>query len=245
MKLRLLFILLLFAGNASADPLLRLRRPLPQKKIAFSTSGMGIVSFFTTDPRHSAPAIPRTGFGLNGRVEFIFSEQFRIFTGFDLLSQSCSFNTYYFAQGHSFFYDNNYNYLHSLRTFELHWPVLFRVGLTRDENDANNSVYFLAGWAMKYQMGARSTVLQITSGQEVWSGKAQMDFENWFLTPRIGNVLVGGLGFNKRFNHSEESVFFEAVYRYGLSRSIYYGNGTSNELLIRNASLSLAVGFRI
>lgn len=225
------------------------RNPFPlsrqEKRIAFSTSGMGLLSFFNADERHSTPANALTGFGLDARAEFIFSEEFRVFTGAGFFSQSCTFNTYYFALGHSTLYDKNFDYEHRLRTYELHIPVLFRVGLTPNESDADNAFYLLGGWALKTQLATRARVSQVSNGQEVWRGKATLQFENWFIRPTIGNLLVGGIGLDHRFNHSKESVFFEVLYRYGLSRYIYSGNVDTNDLLIKNSSVSFGVGFRI
>ncbi|TND00867.1 MAG: hypothetical protein FD123_4325 [Bacteroidetes bacterium] len=245
--MRTVFLLCFVFLYAAADARLPQRTPYSRmdKRVAFSTSGMGLMSFFKTDDRHSSPANPRTGFGLNARTEFIFTEEFRIFTGLEFLSQACTFNTYYFATGHSTYYDKVFDYTHGLRTYEVHLPVVFRLGLMRNESDLNNAVYMLGGWAMKYQLAARSRVEKITTGEEVWKGKATLDFENWFIRPSIGNVLVGGLGLDHRFNHSDESVFFEVIYRYGLSRYIYSGNVDTNDLVIKNASLSFAVGFRM
>lgn len=250
MRTILLFLALVvfpFAAMATPPSLAASRN---SRRFGFSTSGMGVVSFFRTNERHSTQADPTAGFGVNARAEFIFSEQFRVFTGLEFFTQSCNFNTYYFAHGYSTFYNKDYDYLHELRTYEVHLPVLFRVGLTPDEDDADNSFYMLAGWALKWQPFTHGIVTQISTGKEIWNDKVSFEYENRIVSKKIGNILVGGLGFNKRFNHSKGSIFFEAVFRYGLSRFFYAGNyvdnvdGT-NDLLIRNNSLSLGVGWRM
>lgn len=248
----LLFCVALFSiAPAHAFP----NYPYRRSFTGFSASAMTLYSIYKVDTRHSMPATARMGFGGNARLEMVFTRNFRILLGADVISQSCSFNTYYFAKNQSQIFDLDYHYQHSLRTWELHIPLMFRLAFTRNEDDVDNSVYGLCGWATKVHVAAHTNVTNLDDGQEVYNGKTRLDFENWFIGKKFGNELVAGIGLTHRFHHSPESVFFELIYRYGLSRYTYYGNPTgglgsyngdsTNSLLMKNASLSFGIGFRM
>lgn len=234
-----------------------LSNPLPYRRslVGFSGGAMGMVSFFDVDLRHSAPASPLAGFGATARLEFVFTRNFRILLGGDVISQSCAFDTYFFAKNHSTIYDNRYNYHHVLRTWELHLPVMFRLAFTKNEDDRNNSLYGLGGWALKFNLFSHTKVTQIDTDEEIYKGPTQIPFENAILGKRTGNELIAGLGFTHRFNHSMESIYFEVIYRYGLSRFTYLGDAdggfggiadeSTNILLIGNRSISIGIGFRM
>ncbi len=225
--------------------------PFPQaasrrhSMMGFSTSAFGLVSIFEPDLRHADPAKPRAGFGVNARGEVIIAENFRILFGAEFLSQSCSFNSYYFAPGYDTKYDHIYDYTHRLRTYELHLPLLFRVGLLPNESNLNTQLYLLGGYGLKIEGSHSSSITQISSGKEIYNGRVDMPFQNQIIGPAIGNVLTGGIGVDTKFNHSDQSVFFELVYRHALSKYHYLGYNESNDLLIFNRSIALAIGFRI
>jgi hypothetical protein len=60
----------------------------------------------------------------------------------------------------------------------------------------------------------------------------------------MGNVLMAGIGLDKRMGWENKFLSFELMYRYNLSRYIYKGNYNTNELLIKNSCLTLQVGYR-
>lgn len=246
MRIRLLhtLTLLLLSSMLWSSPFQRAARQR-NSGMSFSTSAFGLVSIYEPDLRHADPAKPRAGFGLNARGEILIGENFRIFFGAEFLSQSCSFNSYYFAPGYDTKYDHIYDYTHRLRTYELHLPLLFRVGLIPNESNLNTQLYLLGGYGLKIQGNQSSSITQISSGKEIYNGHVKMPFQNQILGPAVGNVLTGGLGVDTKFNHSDQSVFFELIYRHGLSKSHYQGYNNSNDLLIFNRSIALAIGFRI
>lgn len=239
---RILIVLLLLSLTAKADPPFA-----PQyraKRYGFSYAASGVVSFFSVDERHSEKALPRAGMGGMVRMLFYPSKSVHIHIGLEVMSQACAFNTYYFAPGHSQFYDRSFGYTHTLRTVEMYLPIMARIGLSPDESSARTIFYLIGGYSPKVFLSASANVVANSTGQGVWGGGTELEFENWFIAPQTGNVLIGGFGFDKRLGFSEKFVSFEFIYRYNLSRFIYNGQVNTNELLIKNSCLSLQVGYR-
>jgi hypothetical protein len=214
-----------------------------RRTFAFSYAGGPVVSFFRTDTRMSKQAKPLPGITGMFRMHFFPSSSFHIQIGMELMSQACSFDTYYFAPGHSVFYDSSYNYNHRLRTLELYVPIMFRAGLTSNEANATSIFYLLGGYAPKVFLGSTTDVSKVNGGG-VWGGGTQLTFENWFIGNQTGNVIMAGLGLDKRIKTSEKFITFELLFRYNLSRFIYTGRIDTNELLIKNSCISLQIGYR-
>lgn len=246
--LQLLLLLLPLCSTARTDSTAfsPMRHPAPdfaRRTFAFSYAGSGVVSFFKTDTRISEQATPLPGLAGLFRMHFYPTSSFHIQIGMEVMSQGCKFNTYYFAPGHSVFYDSAFAYTHRLRTLELYVPILFRVGLTRNEANAPAIFYLLGGYAPKIFLAASADV-EKRGGAGVWGGSTQLTFENWFIGNQTGNVIMAGMGLDKRLKFTEKFISFELLYRYNLSRFNYTGRIDTNELLIKNSCLSLQIGYR-
>ncbi|MBI3510743.1 MAG: hypothetical protein HY064_08765 [Bacteroidetes bacterium] len=213
-------------------------------KYGFSYSAEGIVSFFKTDPRHSDPAVPRIGFGGEFRIHFYPSKNAHVQFGLEVVSQSCSFNTYYFAPGYSTIYDRSFGYTHTLRTMEMYLPIIGRLGLMSDESSARTIFFVMGGYSPKIFLSASSNVVQNSTGNGIWGGPTTLAFENHLLGTNINHVLMAGFGFEKRFGFSERFLTFESMFKYDLSRFIYTGKVDTNTLFIKDMCISLQVGYR-
>jgi len=214
------------------------------RKYGFSVAGSFGYSFFQVDKRHSEKASSLLGMGGMFRFHFFVRPNIHVQFGFEVLSQKCKFNTYYFADGHSQFYDNTFGYTHKLRTYELYVPVMARFGTSLQEANARSIFYFLAGYSPKMFLSATATVKQNDTGKDIWGGSTELSFENWFINEQVGNVVMGGIGIDKRIGWTDNFMSFELLYRYNFSRFIYYGNYNTNELLIRNSCLTFQIGYR-
>ncbi len=243
-RLLILFSLLSFTAKAYPSfypPILNSGLP----KYGFGYGASGVISFFKVDPRESEKAIPRLGGGGIFKFEFYPTSNVHIQLGFELMSQACSFNTYYFAPGYSTYYDRSFGYTHTLRTTEMYLPLLVRIGLQPNEGNLRTIFYFLGGYAPKIFLGATTNVVDNSTGKGIWGGSTELTFENYFVGQDVGNVLMGGFGCDKRFGFSGRYMTFEAIFRYGLSRFNYdMGRNDYNFLLIKNYCISLEVGYR-
>jgi hypothetical protein len=215
------------------------------KKYGFSYAFSGAVSFFKVDQRESEKAVPRIGGGGIFRIEFYPSPSVHIQLGFELMTQACAFNTYYFAPGYSQLYDRSYGYTHTLRTLEMYVPILARIGLNPEESNQRTIFYFLGGYAPKVFLGASNTIVQNSNGKGVGGGSTELLYEHHFLGEQVGNVMIAGFGCDKRFGFVEKFMTFEIIYRYNLSRFSYdIGKNNGNLLLIKNSCLNLQIGYR-
>lgn len=215
------------------------------KKYGFSYAAEGCVSFFKVDKRISEKAVPRVGGGAMFRMEFYPSPSVHVQLGFELMTQSCSFNTYYFAPGYSTIYDHSYGYTHTLRTLELYVPILIRVGLNPDEANQRNIFYILGGYAPKLFLGASNNIVDNATGKGITGGSTALAFEHHFINEEVGHVLIAGFGLDKRFGFVEKYMSFECIFRYNLSRFSYnIGRNTGDMMLIKNCCLSLQIGYR-
>lgn len=222
--------------------------PPPEKyenrRYGFSYAGSLGYSFSKVDVRHSEKASSLLGLGGMFRFHVFVKQNVHLQFGLEILSQKCKFNTYYFADGYSLLYDRSFGYTHRLRTYEMYIPVIARFGTNPQESAAPSAFYLLIGYAPKVFLGSTAIVTQNETGKDVWGGSSELTFENWFINEQMGNVLMAGIGLDKRMGWENKFLSFELMYRYNLSRYIYRGNYNTNELLIKNSCLTLQVGYR-
>lgn len=222
--------------------------PPPEKyenrKYGFSYAGAFGYSFSKVDERHSEKAKSLLGLGGMFRFHFFVRPNVHIQLGVEVLSQKNKFNTYYFKEGYSQLYDKSFGYTHRLRTYELYVPILLRLGTNLQEANAPSAFYFLGGYAPKTFLASSAVVTENATKDDIWGGSTELTFENWFINEQSGNVLIIGMGLDKRLGWENKFISFELLYRYNLSRYIYRGNFDSNELLIKNSCFTFQVGYR-
>ncbi len=217
------------------------------QRYGFSFAASGVVSFFKVDTRHSEAAKMRPGAGGIFRMEFYPTSNVHLQFGFEVMSQACRFNTYYFAPGYSQFYDRSFGYTHTLRTVELYVPVIARIGLSGPENNAQTIFYLLAGYSPKLFLTSVTSIEETATGKEIWGGSTELDYEHQFLGPQTGNVLLAGIGLDRRRGFTEKFFSYEIIFRYNLSRFNYRGRmglENTNELLLKNCCINFQIGYR-
>lgn len=217
------------------------------RKYGYSFALSGVVSFFKVDTRHSEAAKMRPGMGGIFRFQFYPVSNVHIQCGFEVLSQACRFNTYYFAPGHSQFYDRSFGYTHTLRTIELYVPIMARIGLSGPENNARTIFYMLGGYAPKLFITSTTTIRESATGKDTWAGSTELEYEHQFLGAQTGNVLIAGMGFDRRLGMKEKFISYEVIFRYNLSRFNYKGRmgiENTNDLLMKNSCINFQVGYR-
>lgn len=239
----LLFILIFTSAvKAFAGPIPPARMMGP--RYGFSIAGSGVISLFKVDERHSEKAIPRIGMGGIFRMNFYATQNVHVQLGLEVLSQSCSFNTYYFADGYSVLYDHSFGYTHTLRTYEMYIPLMVRVGVTPYDANSRKALYLIGGYSPKIFLGATTNIIRNSDGKGIWGGTTELDYDIWFISPQTGNVMIAGIGLDQRLGFSERFLSYEVIWRYNLSRFNYRGNINTNELLIKNMCFNLQVGYR-
>lgn len=239
--LHIILILIVTTGSLIASPP---RDKYENRRYGFSYAGSFSYSFFKVDTRHSQPAKSLLGLGGMFRFHFYIRQNVHLQLGLEVLSQKCKFNTYYFAEGHSIYYDGSFGYTHRLRTYELYLPLILRVGTNVQETNAPSAFYFFGGYSPKMFLSASAVITEDATGEDVWGGSTELTFENWFISEQTGSVLIAGIGLDKRFGWSTSYMSFELMYRYNFSRFRYMGNLNTNDLMIKNSCLTLQVGYR-
>lgn len=245
MKLRkyiFVLVLVLLAQKSFAAP------PFPskyEKRIySFSIAGGSGYSFFGVDKRHSDPASSLLLLTGMFRFHFFVTPNVHIQLGFENLSQKCKFDTYYFKEGFSQFYDKNFQYTHRLRTYELYIPLMVRIGLTPQEDNARSIFYLEGGYAIKTYLAASTLVTDKADNDDIWGGSTELSFEHWILGEQVSSVVMAGMGVDKRLGWTNKFISFELLYRYNFSRFRYVGNYDSNELMIKNSCVTFQIGYR-
>ncbi len=211
---------------------------------SFSLAAGSGYSFFGIDERHSEAASPLLQ--LNGmfRFHFFVTPNVHIQLGLEVLSQKCKFNTYYFADGHSFFYDRSFGYTHRMRSYELYIPVIARIGLTPQEENARAIFHIDAGYAIKTFLSSSAVVTRNSDGKDIWGGTTELTFEHFLISEQTSSVAIIGMGVDKRIGWTQKFISFELFYRYNFSRYRYQGNYNTNDLMIKNSCLTLQIGYR-
>ncbi len=244
---QLLIFLLLLSFAARAFPPIPPAPAVLVKKYGYSFAGGGVISFFKVDTRHSEKAHMLPGFSGIFRLEFYPVSNVHIHMGFELMTQACKFNTYYFAPGYSQLYDRSFGYEHTLRTMELYLPITARVAFNPNESNEHSIFYLIGGYAPKIFINSSTNVVEKDNGKGIWGGSTELEYEHHFIGLQTGNVMIAGMGLDKRFGFTEKFLSYEIIFRYNLSRFIYKGRmgiENTNDLLIKNCCVNFQIGYR-
>jgi hypothetical protein len=220
------------------------------KALKYQFMAFGVISFYSNDSRITTNSKASKGYGASFKVEIPLTKGIRFVPGLEIMHQGLDFDSYYFAPGYSVTFDKSFDYHHTIRTTELSLPLLIKVALTKKRiDDLPNFMYATAGWEIKYNLNSHTTITQNSDGSFLYDGNIQLPYESEFLGSGVGNYIVAGLGLNHNFLPKKNSLVFELTYRYGLARTWYRGNPYadfqfSNNILYRNANLSVGVGLR-
>jgi hypothetical protein len=248
MKLRhcIILLLLLFKlqpANA-LPPAKQMTSKYERRIYSFSLAGGFGYSFFKIDERHSEPASSLLGMNGMFRFHFFATPNVHIHLGLEILSQKAKFNTYYFADGYSQFYDRSFGYTHRVRTYELYIPLMARVGTNMQEENARTIFYVEGGYAIKTFLSASTLITRNEDNKDIWGGTTELTFEHQFLSEQTNSVALLGIGLDKRIGWTQKFISFELLYRYGFSRFRYQGNFNTNDLMIKNSCITFQIGYR-
>lgn len=204
-----------------------------------------LLSFSNSDhPGYSSGIHTALGLGGGVKEELIFHKGISCSIGLEYIHHSLSFDSYYFAPTYSTIYDKKYIALHTIKIAEAQIPFLikfiFPIGF---EQAHPNMIYIDAGWIYRYFVSADANIA-LKGGKDLWSGKTDLNMEYPLFTNKGASMMQVGLGYEHDHKKNGKAIFVESVFKYGLSRYRYSGNGTSNDLLIGNSFFSLGLGYK-
>lgn len=177
--------------------------------------------------------------------EFTISRFSSVVIGPEYFHHGMSFDSYYFAPGHSFLYDGTFDYHHTLTINEIHIPLMYRFCMGR-ETHRKFTLYTLGGWAYRYLLPSY-LVIDRPGGAPPPLYDDYIDLWNEFalFSPQGGSILQAGGGLQRNYLAKGKSTFLELMFRWPISRFIYTGAGINAEMKIRDPNISLSVGFRL
>lgn len=201
-----------------------------------------VIPFYSNNPNHTTETTSNFSFNLGFKESFkIFENNFE--TGLEYIHHGLSFRTYYFAPGYSKLYDKTFPFLHELSINELQLPIIFKQAWGKETKSKATS-YFILGWAWRYLMYSSTSIQSINDGIQVYDGKTDITFEYPFPWAHFGSMLQGGLGLQFNNIQTQKSLFFEVIYKYGISRFYYNGNGNTNSLFIKDSNITINAGYK-
>lgn len=202
-----------------------------------------VVSSYKNDTRHTINTKAKPGFCIGYKSELFLERKWGLIFGLEYFNQGMAFNGYYVAPNHTYLFDETYSYKHELRVQEVHLPIGVKIAFN-SEKDKPYSPYCLLGVGARYIISSYTLITNDSTGDAVFDNKSDVSFEYQFITKGLNTFFYGGLGLQSNFRKSSRAAFFEVSYKYGLSRLYYAGYRNSNDLKIKDAHLTLAVGFR-
>jgi hypothetical protein len=237
----LLFSLfLLLTGQAHAQFVQGSKKNKPR----YQFMAYGALGFYSADSRVTGSTSAKKGYGASFRVEYPIAKGIKLMSGIEVMGNGVDFESYYFAPGYSTISDKSFGYQHSIRTAEVGLPILFKISTSKkSSDDLINTIYFTAGWEVKYNFQSHTTISSLNDGSLLYDGPVDLAYESEFLGHDVGNYLVGGIGLNHNFLPGNSSIVFDITYRYGVARYVYTGNQNSNLLPYRASNLSFGIGF--
>jgi len=236
---RILAVIVLFSSvlTLNAQDIASSGKPKVNKRLY----GGFIFPIFTNNPYHTTGTSSSFSFNLGFKRTFIFaSSKFDI--GIEYLNQGLSFQSYYFAPGYSVLYDKSFPFLHDLRIQELQLPVLYRYMFGKETRN-KTTPYLTIGWALRFIAYATSTI-QSSDGILVFDDQTDLGFENPFITSRLSSMWQASFGLQFNNVKTLKAFYVELGYKLGTSRYHYVGNGTSNDLMIKDSNVTLNFGYK-
>ena len=239
----LLFVPIFFYTNQSFSQDYKVNTIRLQTRLYLSP----VLSFFKTDPDYSQQYLgytsPRLGLGASIREEILFHPGLSASVGISYLHHNLYFESYYFEKGYSSIYDKRYNTYHIVKINELQLPLLLNFSFPVGGQVHPQLIYVDAGWVYRYFVSSSSNIT-LKDGKELWAGNTHLKMEYPLFNNKGGSMLQAGLGYEHDHRKNGKAIFFEINYKYGLSRFLYTGNGTSNDLLIGNSFFALVIGYK-
>lgn len=215
-----------------------------QPAIRHRISGGALFSFFGKDPHVAKNIRPLFGFiaSYNSEIELI--DNTSILAGLSYTNQAVQFNGYYVAPGYTYLFDGTFPYTHRLRFQEIQLPLAVKFNFNVEEDHAYTP-YFMGGLGFSYIFKANVSVVSDSTENTIYKGATDVIFENHLIHEKLNTFFQTGFGLQKNSRKTDKALFIDLIYKLDFSRLQYKGNENSNNVRIRNSSISIVVGIKM
>ncbi len=212
-------------------------------KIRHRISAGPVLSFYKNNTLHTVNTKAKIGFNAAYKCEIVLSRKINFLVGLEYMSQGLKFNGYYSAPYHTYLFDQTFSYSHEIRFQEGQLPLAFKISFN-SEKDNRFSSYFFIGPGFRYLLKSTAFIASDSTGLTLLDGTTDLTFENHIVDKHFNAFLHAGIGIQKNFHDTGKAIFLEFTYKYNISRLHYVGNKNTNDLDIKNNSLSICFGLR-
>jgi hypothetical protein len=204
-----------------------------------------VVCFYKNHDQHTINTKANLGFCMSYKAEIFSGKKANLILGLEFLNEAFTFQGYYATPGKTIAFDRTYPYTHTSRIQEIGLPIGIKLALMSEEG-YYFTPYYLGGFCPRYILGSYNLIVNDVSGVTMHEGKGDIDFEHSIISSvkQLNGFVFSGIGGQYNFRGSAKAVFFEVMYKYGLSRFNYHGYQDSNNLFIKNSNLAFSFGVR-
>lgn len=213
------------------------------RKVKHRISAGPVISFYKNNPQHTVNTKAKAGFNAAYKCEIVLGRKTNFLVGLEYMSQGLKFNGYFSAPNHTYLFDETFAYSHEIRFQEVQLPLALKIAFG-PEKDNRFSSYFFLGPGFRYIVKSTAFIESDSTQETVLDGTTDLTFENHIVDQHFNAFLHAGMGIQKNFHDTGKALFLEFTYKYNISRLHYAGYQNSNNLNIRNNSLSICVGVR-
>jgi len=221
----------------------QIKSPYRKGRVMHRGSFGAVISSYKNHPLHTINTKPKPGFCISYKSEILLGKKANLLGGLEYFNQGLSFKGYYLAPGNTYLFDETYVYMHEVRIQEIHLPIALKIAFN-SEKDKFYTPYFFLGIGARYIISSYALITNDSTGNAVYDSKSDVDFQYQFVTKKLNTFFQGGLGLQTNFRKSGGAAFFEITYKYGVSRLNYTGYRNSNNLYIKDAHVTFAIGVR-
>ncbi len=261
---RLLFagMLLLLSYNCNAqsasrylfhfDPFKQVQpeSPMQGRKVKVRIDFGLLQQFYVTDPNYTTGENTTgdgTPYTLGLKLEIPIMKNSDIITGIDYMNEGFNFDSYFFAKGYSFLYNDSLVYNHDISLDEIQIPILYKMNFSNEERNVK-TFYATLGWAFRYLLFNNATVTSTedTKHPFVWEGQNDIVSAYHLITAQGSGIIEASLGYQHNALRNGNAWYLEIEYKYGVSPFIYNGNGMgSNNVQFSLNTLAFKFGLRL
>ena len=213
-----------------------------------------VMSFYKNHPQHTINTKGQVGFCASYKSEILLGRKINFLIGMEYLNEGLSFQGYYSAPGYTYLFDRTFPYTHEIRFQELQFPIGFKRAFNV-EKDKYYSPYILGGFGARFVFASYYVITNDSTGDVVYDGKGSMAFEHQVftqlfngkgqtITKRYNTFFQIGIGDQYNFRETGKALFFEIIYKYGISRLHYEGYNNSNDINIKDSHLIFNFGLK-
>jgi hypothetical protein len=202
-----------------------------------------VFSFYKNDPHFTINTKAKIGANASYKTEILLGRKTNVLLGLEYMSQGLKFNGYYADTGYTYLYDETFSYTHELRYNEIQLPVGLKLALN-SEKESPVTPYLTGGVGARYIINSYIVISSDSTETTPYDGKGTIAFEHEIIAKNLNAFFFGGIGLQKNYRSTSKAIFFELAFKRGFSRIHYTGHENSNNINIRERSLTVLFGLR-